>query len=207
MTFTPSISQIRGRAVVVLPENVGLAVAVEIAGGRHMPARPRVVQRTAGRQRRSVPSISQTARVAAVVLPENVGLAVAIEIGGSLSRASDGPGLESAGPAARMFVPSISQIAGVPPLFWPEDVGLAVAIEIGGSRSRATRAPELGTPGPSKPRLCRSSANCGRAVVVLPENVAVGVAIETDLADVLAGCHGDREPPGSDASRMTFRCC
>ena len=41
-TVVPFISQICGLAVIVLPQNVGLAVAVEVAGANHMPGGARI---------------------------------------------------------------------------------------------------------------------------------------------------------------------
>ena len=69
----------RGRAVAVLPENVGLAVAVEVAGPRDVPARSRVRQSPASNEAGAVHQPDRELR-AVIGLPENVGLAVAVEV-------------------------------------------------------------------------------------------------------------------------------
>ena len=81
MRLVPSISQIAGAAVVVLPEDVGLAVAVEVAGAvRHASSAP---DWTADHWRPAtrVSAVHQPdRRRAVVVLPQDVGLAVAVEV-------------------------------------------------------------------------------------------------------------------------------
>ena len=80
MTSVPSISQIAGVPSLVLPQDVGLAVAVEVAGALDLPARPRI-ERAGGTDRYAlVPSISQIAGVPSLALPQDVGLAVAVEV-------------------------------------------------------------------------------------------------------------------------------
>ena len=130
-TGVPSISQIAGLAVVVLPQDVGLAVAVEVAGSLTMPGRPGIGRRRR-RAARSVPSISQIAGRAVVVLPQDVGLAVAVEVAGSRRRARSAPGLADGRCRRSRSMPSISQIAGLAVVVLPQDVGLAVAVEIAG---------------------------------------------------------------------------
>ena len=91
MTFMPSISPDRRRAVVVLPQDVGLAVAVEVAGALDVPARPRI-ERADGTDADRVGAVHQPDRGrAVVVLPQDVGLAVAVEVAGALDRASSAP--------------------------------------------------------------------------------------------------------------------
>src|SRR5882672_3070354 len=72
----------RGLAIVVLPENVGLAVAVEIAGAFDVPCRTRIAaHHSSGRLRGSIDEPGPCPAV--IVLPQDVGLAVAVEIGGA----------------------------------------------------------------------------------------------------------------------------
>ena len=73
------------QAAVVLPKNVGLAVAVEIGRRSDMPRGPNIGKDGAASDRGAVHGPDR--RQAAVVLPKNVGLAVAVEIG----RCSDMP--------------------------------------------------------------------------------------------------------------------
>ena len=75
----------RRQAAVVLPKNVGLAVAVEIGRRSDMPRGPNIGKDGAASDRGAVHGPDR--RQAAVVLPKNVGLAVAVEIG----RSSDMP--------------------------------------------------------------------------------------------------------------------
>ena len=56
----PSISQMPGCAVVVLPEDVGLAVAVEVAGAGDLPGRARVRADRGLTRTGMMPFISQT---------------------------------------------------------------------------------------------------------------------------------------------------
>src|SRR5215218_3884953 len=67
-------------AVGVLPQNVRLAVAVEVAGADHVPVQVYIVDRT-GRRGGAVHLPGR--RGATGVMPQNVRLAVAVEIAGA----------------------------------------------------------------------------------------------------------------------------
>ena len=72
--------QIAGLAAVVLPKNIGLAVAVEVGSVFDMPRRSGVrPDRPHSGQVHAVHGPDRS--LAAVVLPKNVGLAVAVEVG------------------------------------------------------------------------------------------------------------------------------
>src|SRR5689334_21687878 len=68
----------RRLAIVVLPQDVGFAVAVEIPGPDDVPARPGIAEAGAGDGGRPVGLPHR--RLAAVVLPEKIGPAVAIDV-------------------------------------------------------------------------------------------------------------------------------
>ena len=115
-TLLPSISQIAGVPSLPLPEDVGLVVAVELAGGLDLPAWPRI-ERAGGTVGQHVAAVHQPDRRRPVgALPEDVGFVVAVEVAGSLGLQL-GPGLNE--PAALLdntLLPFINQIAGVPSL-------------------------------------------------------------------------------------------
>ena len=72
----------RGRAVVGLPQDVRLAVAVEIGGCDHVPGRPWIEAHIGSRE--DVRAVHQPHRRCAIgILPKNVGLAVTVEIAGA----------------------------------------------------------------------------------------------------------------------------
>src|SRR5438874_2074577 len=75
-----TIHQPHGRpAIIVLPKNVGLAVAVEVPRALHVPSRARIGTKHSSAQQRS--SIHEPDRnTAIIVLPQDVCLAVAVEI-------------------------------------------------------------------------------------------------------------------------------
>ena len=74
----------RSRAVVALPQNVGVAVAVELAARLDLPIRPRI-ERTGGTEGQHITAVHQPDRGGAIaVLPQNVGLAVAVEVAARL---------------------------------------------------------------------------------------------------------------------------
>ena len=75
-----------GRAIIVLPENVGVAIAVEVADAHGVPARSRVRQSPGSNDAGAVHQPDH--RCAVTVLPENVGLAVAVEVAGPRDAAS-----------------------------------------------------------------------------------------------------------------------
>src|SRR5207245_9378970 len=69
----------RGRAVVVLPENVGLAVGIEIARADRVPGRTRI--ETGVRPKAYARAIHLPDRGRAVgVLPQDAAMAVAVEV-------------------------------------------------------------------------------------------------------------------------------
>src|SRR5207244_847200 len=72
-----------GRPVIVLPQDVGLAVAVEIARAFDVPGGAGIGADIDGRGGRG-PVHQPDAGLTVVVLPKDVGLAVAVEIAGAL---------------------------------------------------------------------------------------------------------------------------
>ena len=70
----------RGGAIVVLPQDVGFAVAVEVARGLDVPAGTRVEGPDRADKRSVVPIHQPHRGRAVVVLPDDVGLAVAVEV-------------------------------------------------------------------------------------------------------------------------------
>src|SRR5258708_23909866 len=70
----------RRQAIVVLPKNIGLAVAVEIGRCLDMPRGPNIGQGRITDGRSAVHGPDR--RQAIVVLPKNIGLAVAVEVVG-----------------------------------------------------------------------------------------------------------------------------
>src|SRR5438874_342910 len=79
-----TIHQPHGRpAIIVLPKNVGLAVAVEVARAFDVPIRTRIgPDHSTANLTRAVHQPDLHTPV--VILPQDVGLAVAVEIAGSL---------------------------------------------------------------------------------------------------------------------------
>ena len=106
----------RGRAVAALPQDVGPAVAVEVAGALDLPARSWIERARRATDTAFMPSISQIAavpslpchRMSDLPSPSKSPLALICQFGPGLN----GP----AAPTDRAFVPSISQIAAAPPL-------------------------------------------------------------------------------------------
>ena len=123
----------RRRAVVVLPQDVGLAVTVEVGRGLRR-ARSAPGWRAPAPVDSTFDAIHQPhGRRAVVVLPEDVGLAVAVEVARLPIAFQLGPGLVSAR-SRRQHVHAVHQpdrrrAVGV----LPQDVGLAVAVEVGGA--------------------------------------------------------------------------
>ena len=165
----------RGRAVVVLPQDVGLAVAVEVAGRLDLPARPRI-ERAGGAAGQLVePSISQIAGVPSSCCHRMSDLPSPLKSPVPLT-CQLGPGLNGpAAPVDSAVEPSISQIAGVPSSFCQRMSDLPSPL-----KSPVALTCQLG-PGlkePAKDRRRRYGAGAvhqpdrGRAIVVLPEDVA-----------------------------------
>ena len=134
----------RWRPIAVLPQDVGLAVAVEVAGALDLPARPRIERADGTHGHGFMPSISQIAGVPSL-LPQDVGLAVAVEVAGVLDLPAR-PRIERADGTHGHGVDAVHQpdrrraVAAL-----PQDVGLAVAVEVAGvldlpARPRIERA-------------------------------------------------------------------
>ena len=174
--LVPFISQIADLAIRVLPQDVGMPVAIEVAGSDRIPARSRVgrdgcVANHAG-------PVHFPDRDLAVRIPQqDVGMAVVIEVAGSERR----PARPRIGQRDRRRCgcsPSISQIETWPVLvFCQQDVGMAVVVEVAGSDRFPARA-GIGARGPManqrwsrsfpRSRLGRrvSATGCRSAVVI-----------------------------------------
>ena len=137
----------RRRAVAALPQDVGLAVAVEVAGALDLPARPRI-ERAGGTDSHRVDAVHQPDRRRAVAaLPQDVGLAVAVEVAGALITCQDGPGLDrTAAPDTR--VRAIVQIPdrGMPSVVLPQEVAAAVGVEVSVIYQMPARADDWARP-------------------------------------------------------------
>src|SRR5436853_235440 len=68
----------RRRAITVLPFDIGLAVAIEVAGAVHLP-RPTRIEADIGAADQARAVHQPHCGLSVVVLPQNIGLAVAIE--------------------------------------------------------------------------------------------------------------------------------
>ena len=100
-------------AAVVLEQDVGAAVAVEVAGADGVPARPRIAEAAAADHARPVGLPDED--LAAGVLKQDVGIAVGVEIAGA-DRVPAGPRI--AEPAAPITAnPFSSQATTCPLLF------------------------------------------------------------------------------------------
>ena len=235
----------RRRAVVVLPQDVGLAVAVEVAGAARRASRARIVPNAARRRSRCVPFISQIAGVPSSFRHRMSALPSPLK--------SPVPSIVPARPRiGRAAPPPIECRAVHQPdrrravVVLPQDVGLAVAVEVAGAldvparaRIRADEPPPIESrcrssarspavplsfchrmsalPSPLKsplPSTCQPAPDCRarrrrqagavhqpdrrRAVVVLPQDVALAVAVEiVRLHDDVVG---DLEAPLREAA-------
>src|SRR6185369_269172 len=174
------------RSIVIAPEHVVPAVAIEVAGPGHMPARRNHVPGigvVAGEAPAAVALRQPFGEGAAVVAPEDIVLAVPVEVAGAdhvpvRRDAREGIGVV-AGKAARRLAEPFRE----PPIvIAPNDVVLAVAVEVAGSRHMP--AGRFNTPGvrviagkaAAAVPLCQPVGD--RAVVVLPDDVVLAVAVE-----------------------------
>src|SRR5262249_4177026 len=74
----------RRRAILALPQNVGVAVAVVVTGALYLPLRPGV-ERADGADKRGMRAVHEpNHRRAIFALPDDVGLAVTVKVAGAL---------------------------------------------------------------------------------------------------------------------------
>ena len=178
MKFMPSMNQIAGVPSVVLPQDVGLAVAVVVAGALDVPARPRIRADSTHRRSGFMPFISQIAGWPLSFCHRMSDLPSLLKSPVPLI-CQLGPGFGPAAPPPIRFRPFISQMRGLPSLFCHRMSDLP-------SLLKSPVRLDL----PARPRIERAGhaagyrvqavhqPDRGRAVVVLPQDVGLGVEVE-----------------------------
>ena len=133
MTLVPFISQIAASPLVFCQQNVGLAVAVEVAGADRRASSAQGWRPPAPPIKLVPVHLPDRDRAAVVFCQRMSDIAVAVEIARCRRRASSSRDWRRRAPPPMTLVPFISQIATVPLRVLPQNVGLAVAVEVAGS--------------------------------------------------------------------------
>ena len=177
----------RDVAAGVAPENVGLAVAVEVAGADDWPRWSGTLPRPPADD--DCRAVHQPDRhVAAGVAPENVAVAVAVEVAGS----GDGPDRRHIAETCRSTEtagPFINQIATIAAGVAPEPVGLAVAVEVALAddrpvgRHRAERRRLAGSVRRSSAKSPRCRCCLRQAMSLLPSPLKSWVSVKVCVVE------------------------
>src|SRR5579872_2466452 len=167
-------------AAAVAPEDVSLAVAVEVADALNAPAGgddPDILAGEAGEPGAGVGQVEF--HIAVDVAPEDVGLAVVVEIADLLDRPAGRDHAEVLAREASEPGAGVGEVElNVAVAVAPEDVGLAVAVEVADLLDRPAVADE-------PKRLVRKPSEPAAAIRIVKIDASVGVAPE-DVRDAIA---------------------